>query len=87
MSIVWGQFKLIQSLSLVLKSPAYQQSIYRKIALVFIGQILMEMKRLPFYGLKFEPIDIMTVFSEDEKTILMTPFDPFLPNKPYVLNS
>jgi hypothetical protein len=41
------------------------QPLYRKIGLVFVGQILREIKRLPFYGLTLQKADTLIIFNED----------------------
>ncbi|MBS1890179.1 MAG: hypothetical protein JST59_02720 [Actinobacteria bacterium] len=87
-SKIWGYYTMIKHCSVVLKgtSPNYRP-LYSKICMVFCGQLIMSIKRLPFYGLKFEPIDVMTVFSEEEKDVLFSIYDPFGLLEPYQLNS
>ena len=89
MSKIWGNYILIKSFSQTLDDiQAEHRPFYRKIGLVFCGQLILDIKRLPFYGLKFEPIDDVTaIFSQDEKAILFDSFDPFAIRDSYTLNS
>ena len=89
MSKIWGNYIFINYFSLTLQdTPAEFRSIYRKIGTVFCNQLILDIKRLPFYGLRFEPTDALTIFSQDEKETLFGSFDLFAnPDTSYSLSS